>query len=315
MIDLASIELREVPAFKLRPGRKLDWTQTHRNQVFDALEEQGWALVRGTGIENATDFSAAVTELGFDYATNYVELPFEGSRPGVFLTTDYPSEETIYFHSEAAHMAFSPKYIVFASIQPALSGGLTPLSDNFSSFSALPEEIALALHEQGLRYERSFIPGLDVAWQSFFGTTDRDKAKEIAAKNEFEVEWRSDDLVRTWARRSATLPRSDGKNCLFQQIALHHPAFLDPELRDSLTDICEGLMPRNVTLGSGKPLPAEWAYAIHKAQCESAFSFEWHSSDILFIDNIRISHARTPFIGQRRHLVMLSRFSRNLGRI
>ncbi|MER9439201.1 TauD/TfdA family dioxygenase [Mesorhizobium sp. M0618] len=312
MIDLASLQPLEVPVLRaaLEPG---SWhAGAFRARVFDALEERGWALLRGTGVSDAKEFAAAINTLEIETTERYGDLPHESGSLGVFRTTEYPPTETIRFHSEASHMAFAPRLIVFACLHPATHGGATPLSDNASAFASLPADIADALSEQGLRYERNFVPGLDVSWEAFFGTTEPDEVLAHATAEGIDVEWCAAGVLRTYARRRAMLTQAGGQVCLFQQIALHHPAFLDPELREALAEICGGVLPRNVTLGSGAPLPDPWAVAIHDAQCREAFSFVWEAGDILFVDNTRMSHARTPFRGARRHLVMLGRFSADL---
>jgi hypothetical protein len=309
MIDIASIKPQTVPV--LRPGVGADTMRfaDSGEEVREALARRGFALLRGTGIVDATGFASAVDALGIATASRYGDLPLEGGSPGVFRTTEYPPSEPIFFHSEAAHMARAPRLIVFACIEPAPVGGATPLSDNARALATLSNKIVNALATEGLCYERAFVPGMDVSWETFFGTDDRSIAAKRAAAEGLALDWGDGDVLRAVAHRRAILAQSDTQNCLFQQIALHHPVFLDAELRADLADACGGVMPRNVALGSGAPLPDAWAIAIHEAQCRAAFAFQWQAGDVLVVDNVRMSHARAPYQGSRRHLVMLGELS------
>nr|WP_283809620.1 TauD/TfdA family dioxygenase [Bradyrhizobium manausense] len=311
MLDLGSIEPRQIPALRIAGGSSPGCFAPLRLAVKELLVQRGFALLRNTGVIDAESFSSTIAELGIATAVHYGDLPDEG-WPGVFRTTQYPPSESIFFHSEASHMARAPRLIAFGCIQPALAGGATPLSDNFLALSTLRPEISRALQSEGLCYERAFIPGLDVLWQNFFRTDDRAKAMERGIAEGLTLQWDNDDVLCTVSRRPATLSRANGQSCLFQQIALHHPVFLDPDLRTEMADICGGRMPRNVTLGSGAPLPDSWAIAIHDSQCRAAFTFSWESGDVLIVDNVRTSHARAPFVGPRHHIVMVSPLSANL---
>lgn len=305
MISLASISPREVPILRQESGADPRRLAASRTAVKKALAQHGFALLRGTCVADAAAFSSAVAALGIVTADRYGELPTESGREGVFHTTEYPPDKSIFFHSEASHLARAPRILAFACIEPAARGGTTPLSDNARALAALPRDIVYSLKSEGLRYERSFVPGLDVSWESFFGTDDRTQAAARAQAEELALDWNNDGVLRAVAHRRAILTLDGAPPCLFQQIALHHPAFLDLELRDVLADVCGGAMPRNVALGSGTPLPDAWAIAIHDAQCRAAFTFAWEAGDILVVDNVRMSHARSPFEGPRRHLVML----------
>lgn len=310
MIDLQHITPAKVEALHVSPDPTCEWLHDNHEIIQRRLQQQGWVLMRGSAVRDAAGFAMAFCALGLEAATEYSDLPRESSYTGVFRTTEYPATDSIYFHSEASHLAAAPRHILFVCIKAADSGGTTPLSDNLKSFTALPKEIAQALQKHGLRYERNFISGLDVSWQKFFNTEDREKVAALAVSDGFEVEWSSGDVLRTYSTRAATARFPNGRIGLFQQIALHHPAFLDQELRTGLAQICGGVQPRNVTFGNGDPIPDCWAHAIHDTQCGAAFAFDWHSGDMLLVDNARMSHARTPFFGQRDHLVMLSRFSK-----
>jgi hypothetical protein len=309
MIDLASIAPQEVPTLTMELGADPGRFAAMRAAVKEGLARRGFALLRGTGVADAASFASAVAALGIETEDRYGDLPHEGESPGVFRTTEYPPSESIFFHSEASHMARAPRLITFACIEPAAVGGTTPLSDNARALAALPRDIVHMLEIEGLRYERTFIPGLDVSWETFFGTNDRSLAAERATAEGLAFYRDSDGVPRAIACRRAILVQRGGLFCLFQQIALHHPAFLDSDLRADLAQVCGSVMPRNVALGSGAPLPDSWAIAIHDAQCRAALAFTWEPGDVLVVDNVRMSHARAPFEGPRRHLVMLSRLS------
>jgi hypothetical protein len=96
------------------------------------------------------------------------------------------------------------------------------------------------------------------------------------------------------------------RTTFFNQVLLHHPACLDPEVREALAfAIGDGKMPREVHFGDGTPIPAEWIEVILNTSQALAVAFPWCVGDLLVIDNLRMAHARRPYDGMRHHHSML----------
>jgi alpha-ketoglutarate-dependent taurine dioxygenase len=61
--------------------------------------------------------------------------------------------------------------------------------------------------------------------------------------------------------------------------------------------------PRNATYGDGSPFDESELANIREAFAQETVTFEWKAKDVLLVDNMLVSHGRTPFKGKRRILV------------
>ncbi|MET3408861.1 TauD/TfdA family dioxygenase [Methylobacterium sp. 1030] len=276
-----------------------------RNAALGALAVHGWCLYRAR-IASVEAFEAVVLGLGLPMTARYGDLPSRGDRCGVFETTPYPPSEDILFHNEASHTPRAPRHIFFACLRIAREGGETPLSDGRLALSLLAPEIRRPLMEKGLTYIRNFIPGLDVSWQQFFGTEDRGEVERICAEQGIKARWRGDAGLETRHRTPAVAVHPVWGELLFHQIALHHPAFLDPDVRSFFEEMAgPDSTPRTVRFGTGEPIPDDWAHAIYRAHLDAGTVFPWAPGDILMLDNRRFAHGRMAFAGERENYVML----------
>ena len=278
-----------------------------RDTVIPVLEEQGWCLIRGAA-RSVEEFADRVAQLGLPLATRYGDLPSQTASGGaaIFATTPYPPSENLLFHNEAAHMPAAPRTIFFFCLTAAERGGETPLSNGRVALERLAPEIRDALAAKGLSYVRSFVPGLDVPCQRFFGTDDRAEVERICAEEGVEAEWHGEDGLETRFHAGAIARHPSHGDVFFHQIALHHPVFLDPEIRDFFESAAgPGRTPRSVRLGTGEPLPDAWALAVHQAQVDAGTMFRWSPGDMLVVDNRLVAHGRHAFAGARENFVML----------
>jgi hypothetical protein len=276
-----------------------------REAAMSALANHGWCLHRA-GVRSIEEFQKVVLELGLPLADQYGDLPPKSGRTGVFDTTPYPPSEDLLFHNEASHTPRAPKYIFFYCLRAAQKGGETPLSDGRLALSLLEPEIREALIDKGLLYIRNFVPGLDVRWQQFFSTEDRGEVERVCRDQGIDVRWRSESELETSYRTTAVAKHPARGDVFFHQIALHHPAFLDPDVREFFEEVAgRKTTPRTVRFGTGEEIPDEWARAIYRAQLEAGTVFPWCAGDILMLDNRLFAHGRLAFTGERENYVML----------
>ncbi|WP_294332951.1 TauD/TfdA family dioxygenase [uncultured Sphingomonas sp.] len=267
------------------------------------LAEQGVCLLRNAAT-SIGGFHDAILGFGLPLAERYGDLPRFGER-GIFRVTPYPAKEDLLFHNEASHTPTAPRFIFFYCHQPAPEGGNTPFSDGARALAELDDGIVDALHRRGLLYRRRFIPGLDVAWQDFFGTHSPEEVERQCLEHGLAAEW-DQDVLQTDFRTTAISRSCDGAYAMFHQIALHHPAFLPEEVREYFeTCDAQGRTPRDVLFGDGTPIPDAWARAIVTAQLRAARSFIWRSGDILALNNRIFAHARARHRGPRENYVIL----------
>jgi alpha-ketoglutarate-dependent taurine dioxygenase len=94
----------------------------------------------------------------------------------------------------------------------------------------------------------------------------------------------------------------------FNQIQLHHVAFLDPAVRRSVAALFSSPAdyPRNVCYGDGTPIEDAVAEEIERTYWENSVSFPWQKGDILMVDNMLVAHARNPYRGERKIVVAMA---------
>jgi hypothetical protein len=274
--------------------------------VQSCLQQHGWCLIRGAAA-TISEFRDVVVSMGFEPTEQYGDLPSFGHR-SVFRTTPYPSDVELLFHNEAAHTPTAPRHIFFFCRNPAYEGGSTPISNGVDALACLDQQIAKALISNGLIYRRRFIPGLDVAWSDFFGTSDKVEVERQCVAQGLAFAWFDDDILQTEYKTTATGSLADGRMTMFHQIALHHPVFLPVEVREYFCGYDpSNRPPREVLLGDGSDLPDHWAQAIVDAQIDAGLFFQWRTGDILILDNGIMAHARSTYKGDRENYAILGK--------
>jgi hypothetical protein len=278
--------------------------------IRELLAASGWLLLRG--LEPTTEaFCRLLAALDPVELTGYPELPSRanpdnGDRAALYGVTPFAADEAILFHHEGAHTDWAIDTLAFACLRPAEEGGETPLVDGVQLWRALPPRMRQAFAGAGLRYVRRFSPGLDVDWRQFLDCTTPAEAIARCAARGWEAAFDRDEVLCVAYPRPAHASLVDGTISFFNQILLHHPACLDPEVREGL-EISLGATPRDVCFGDGRAIPDAWIATVVDLTQTLALRFAWHAGDVLLIDNRRFAHARMPYRGERRHCVWLGR--------
>jgi alpha-ketoglutarate-dependent taurine dioxygenase len=290
----------------------IDWVSNNREGIMAAVGARGWLLIRGLGVSEPTGFRKCISQLKIPLVEEYGDLPMSPSddgTSGVFNVTKYPSKNAILFHNEGSHTHQPPRFIFFQCSIAALQDGETPLANSTDVYYALPEEIRDEFAKRGLLYRRNFMEGLDVPWTKYFGTQSREAVEAVCAQHDVKTTWLANGGLVTEIFRPAVINHPDsGALSFFNQILLHHPACLDPEVRKALKSMLNGAcFPRDVLFGDGTSIPDEWVAEILRAHMKVAMCFRWQAGDVVVVDNLAISHARRPYSGPRQHHVILAR--------
>jgi len=285
------------------------WAAGHREDIDRELEHFGAALFRGFGELTPAGFEAAAAGIVNDLYGDYGDLPRESASDKVFSSTPYPANLPIHFHNESSHMARWPMRICFYCAVAAPVGGETPLLDCRALCQVLDAGVVAELDAKGLTYVRNFGEGIDVAWQDFFRTGDRDEVERSCTGSGATCEWLPDGNLRIHqAARAVRTHPSTGERVFFNQILLHHPAALPDETRSALRSLYDpDSLPRNVTFGDGSPIPDTVVEHIMAVYDEHAIRFKWQAGDLIALDNMLCSHGRSVFSGPRKILVAMGR--------
>jgi len=284
----------------------VDWAAAHKEELGRDLDRYGAVLFRGFAVASPAEFerfAAAVCDRLYDA---YGDLPKEKSAERIYRSTPYPPDRPILFHNESSHLDRWPSRQMFHCVTAAEEGGETPIVDCRELHRALDPEIAELFERKGLLYRRNFTEGLDVGWRDFYRTEDRAEVERRCRAEGTEWEW-TDDGLRTRQRCRAVIrhPRT-GEKCFFNQLQLHHPSRLDPEVRRSLLEIFgPDDLPRDVRFGDDTPIEDSLVEELTQLCWRLSRAFRWREGDVLLVDNMLVAHARNPFRGDRKIVVAM----------
>ncbi|HVG10917.1 MAG TPA: amino acid adenylation domain-containing protein [Thermoanaerobaculia bacterium] len=282
------------------------WAESHRGDLDAWLASHGAILFRGFGLYSVAEFERCAAAICPNLFGDYGDLPREHGVEKVYHSTPYPQDKWILFHNESSHLDRWPMRQMFFCVEAAQSGGETPVVDCRDVYRRLDPALVRRFEDKGLMYVRNFTDGLDVNWRDFFHTDDRDKVEEMCRFAGMEFEWREDGLTTRQVCPAVLEHPRTGEKIFFNQIQLHHPACLDPELRESLFAVfAEERLPRNVHYGDGTPIEEPVVRDILETYWQASVSFPWQAGDLLLLDNMLVAHARNPFVGPRKIVVAM----------
>jgi alpha-ketoglutarate-dependent taurine dioxygenase len=284
-----------------------DWAQRRREFLGEKLLKHGAILFRGFGVRSVSEFERFATALCPELFGEYGDLPREAIGGKVYGSTPYPSDQPILFHNESSHMHRWPMKIWFLCVQAAERGGETPIADCRAVYERLNPKLRQRFSEKGLLYVRNYTLGLDVSWQSFYGTDQRSRVEELCRQVGTDFEWTGGDGLRTRQRCPAVVRHPQtGEMSFFNQLQLHHVSCLAPAVRESLTSLMrEEDLPRNVYYGDGSRIEDSVMDEISGIYRERAVAFPWRPGDVLMLNNMLVAHSRNPYVGVRKIVVAM----------
>jgi hypothetical protein len=283
------------------------WWRGHRRELDALLRRVGGLLFRGFDVPGGEAFAEFVAEALVTTAYVYRSTPRTEVGKRVYTATEYPAARSIPLHCENSYQDVWPRWLAFHCAVPASSGGETPLADVAEVTRILPEEIKRAFATRRVKYVRNYCEGLDLPWQTVFGTDDRGEVEAYCRRHGIVWTWIGDDRLRTEQVCDAMVRHPvTGAQLWFNQAHLFHPSSLDPATRAALISmVAEDELPRNACFGDGSAIEPEMLDCIRDAYARSARSFPWQRADTLLIDNLAVAHGRSPFRGERRVLVAM----------
>jgi alpha-ketoglutarate-dependent taurine dioxygenase len=315
--DLYGVRLSTLTPRALFPARlepiapgldPVAWAQANRAALDALLLRHGAILFRGFALpdpQRFERFAEALEPTGL--FGSYGDLPKKEGGRNTYRSTPYPERQMILYHNESSHLDRWPRKQWFFAEQVAPVGGCTPIVDGRAMLRALPPDLVAALEARGLLYVRTFTPRLDVDWRDFFKTDDRAEVAARCAAGGIGLRWLDPETPQTRTRGPAVIRHPlTGERVFFNQMQLHHPACLDPEVREDLLDLF-GIdrFPRNVLFGDGETIPDATMAVIGNAYEACAVRFVWETGDTVMVDNMLTAHARDPYEGPRRVVVAM----------
>lgn len=277
------------------------------------LKLVGGVLLRGFGVPTVQDFQQFAAGFGHPLLNyEFASTPRSSVGSGVYTSTEYPAHQHIPLHNEQAYTREWPMKIWFHSVIAAASGGETPIADSRAIYRRMPEHIR-ARFAPGMRYVRNY-GEFDLPWQQVFNTENRADVEAFCRRTRIEWEWKEDDGLRTTQLCQAiAIHPHTGDKVWFNQGHLFHVSNLQPEVRESLEELC-GIenLPRNVFYADGSTIPDAMFDEIRAVLAAETVSFPWQDGDVLMLDNMLAAHARSPFKGPRKVVVAMAEPHGNL---
>lgn len=285
----------------------VDWAKGNSEFIENQLLKHGAILFRGFKANSVTEFENFAAAICPNLFGDYGDLPRAGVGNKVYGSTPYPADKAIFFHNESSHLHCWPLKIWFFCVQPAQQGGETPIIDCRKAYQILSAKLREKLAQKQLMYVRNYTNNLDVSWQDFFRTSDKSVVEDYCHQAGISFEWYGDDgLITRQVRPALVVHPKTSESIFFNQIQLHHIAYLDLKTRESLLSLFDGKkLPRNVYYGDGTPIEDDVIAEINQVYQQSQTSFEWLKGDILMLDNMLSAHGRSPYIGQRKIVVAM----------
>ncbi|HTK10957.1 MAG TPA: TauD/TfdA family dioxygenase [Ktedonobacteraceae bacterium] len=321
-INLADFSLTE--ASYLAPGQTfplvvqpsiagvnlVSWAANNQEYIRKELAKHGAILFRNFTVDSASKFEGFARAVSADgeLFDEYGDLPRDMPGAKVYHSTPYPADKSILFHNESSHTHRWPMKIFFYCVAVAGKGGATPIIDCRKTYQLLDPAIIQRMADKKLMYVRNFIKGLDVSWQQFFQTTEKERVEDYCRKAGIDFEWKSEDHLTTRQICQAVAKHPfTGEMLFFNQIQLHHVYCLDPEIRSSMLSMFrEEDLPRNVYYGDGTLIEDSVVAEIGELYEQQAVRFQWQAGDVILLDNMMVAHSRDPFEGSRKILVAMA---------
>jgi hypothetical protein len=285
----------------------VSWTSRYRDYIDKKLLEHGTLLLKNFRIDTMHKFETLVRSLCDNLYSGYGDLPTHEENQQLYHATPYTASHTIYFHNEASHTSKWPLKQFFLCVQAAEKGGELRVSDGRGVLNTLNKKLVREFIDKRLMYVRNFVPYVDVRWQDFYKIADKVRLETYLREKGIGFDWKGDVLqTRISAPAVAIHPKSK-QLVWFNQIQLHHPRMLEEKVHSGLQSVFgkESEFPRFVCFGDGTPISNAMLDEISAALDKHATNIAARNGDVIFNDNMLVSHCRLPYQGMRKVCVAL----------
>lgn len=291
-----------------------------RGEWAHAFETSPALLFSGFPIADAATFAQLAQALSGD-VTRYLAGQTDRTEVTslVYEATKIPSVFPIHLHAEMAYSKVFPSHLLFFSERRRCLGGASWLAHNGDIWDALPGPLRQRLETEGLLYRRLLPPrsasvlkvfravrsGALKSWQESLEVETREAAEAALQARGLPFAWTDDG----WLDLSSRLPAfrvdpRDGRKLWFNQChtmqvnGAIHGGLVTALHRVALRFI--GRNPFGAALGDGTPLSADDFRAIRRAHDVARRERPLLQGEVLFFDNLRLSHGRGAYLGTRQ---------------
>jgi alpha-ketoglutarate-dependent taurine dioxygenase len=282
-----------------------DWAGNNRGFIKQRLQRHGGILFRGFDLSSVDEFELLLRSLtGELLEYSYRSTPRTQVSGRIYTSTEYPAHQTIPLHNEMSYTRQWPMILGFFCVEVALDGGETPIADSRRVFNLIDPAVRDRFADKQVMYVRNYGEALDLSWQNVFQTEDREEVEAYCRSAEIELEWKSNDELRTRQVCQAVATHPDtGEQVWFNQAHLFHVSSLGAQTREALMSSSDEEPPRNACYGDASAIEDEALEEIRAAYDREAVVFPWQPRDVLLLDNMLAAHGRRPYRGTRKIVV------------
>jgi alpha-ketoglutarate-dependent taurine dioxygenase len=269
---------------------------------------EGAVLLRGFSVGGLSGFEAAVRALSGE-PLSYVERssPRRAMRGNIYTSTEYPAEEEIFLHNENSYQASWPSRLHFYCVEPAGTGGATPIADTRRILRSIDPAVRTEFRTRGWMLVRNYRDDVGLSWKEAFNTSHRSEVVDYCVSNGIDCRWEHGGLQTTSVREAIHRHPQSGELVWFNHLTVFHVSTMRPFVKDALLELCgpEGL-PSNAFYGDGESISPEILDHLRACYRSCATRFDYERNDVLVIDNMLTAHGREPFTGSRRIAVAMT---------
>ncbi len=280
------------------------WAASNRQFLKESIVRYGAVLLRGFACDRFgfSEVARTLEPEGIDYRGGIG--PRRIMAPEVYNSTDLPPKHSLPQHHEMAYNSYWPMQLLFFCEVPPEHEGATTICDARRFYHQLDPALVQEFTKRGVKYVRNFTK--DMPYRSIeetFGTTDKQWIVEFCAKNDVVATWKSDD----WLELTQTAPAvrkhpETGAPIFFNTLALWHYAHwshLVESFGQKRGDMSPDKLWMNSLYGDGSPIEDEVVHKILDTYEDKQLEISWQKSDIIYFDNMLVSHGRQKFAGKR----------------
>jgi amino acid adenylation domain-containing protein len=256
------------------------WSATSSAEIRHWLQQSGALLFRGFEAACAGGFPASASALCRTKPAAHEDLSAES----------YQWLQSVSLHSRGAEAAEWPLVLVFQCLLPASELGMIRLVDNRRVLEQCSPSDRELMGRMRVTYIHNMPSGGDGSWESHFRTEDPRQAERQCRERGLDFEWRGRGELCTRATRP---------------LLRRHPVTGEEVLFQRLFPSDGATAGESVLFENGPSAPDDWLRNLKARYDECSVEVRWQQGDTLVIDNMLVSHGRTPLQGPFRLRMMM----------
>eukprot|EP01124_Arcella_intermedia_P036394 TRINITY_DN9519_c0_g1_i1.p1 TRINITY_DN9519_c0_g1~~TRINITY_DN9519_c0_g1_i1.p1 ORF type:complete len:360 (+),score=54.10 TRINITY_DN9519_c0_g1_i1:33-1112(+) len=291
--------------------------------VNNMLRTQGYVFLRGAEVTDCKKFKALHAQI-FENLYDYFGQGgiYTGTRkdevPGVY---EFVNVSTPFWdmpaHNDLAYRPAMAGRMALAHFKPASKGGSTPLYDMRLVWIDLVSQfypLMVDLHRHGVIYTKNlpdannttkaslWLKTADIpTWQSNYPNMTKEQITATLEAQGEKVEWLPDGTLRqSWHLPAFRQHPETGEYFFCNQILGFDARNFWQWPGRPFGDLAFIDCPTHVRVGNGKDLTDAEYEGVLDAHHKNAMRGQWQTGDLVIMDNIRMTHSRDPYEGERR---------------